>query len=121
MEKSTEKLSGAVKQPSKQPLHKNKGRKWGRPFVPGQSGNPNGRPKKAECITSRQKEKMNEVCPIDGAGRTWLEALAEGGMRQALFTPTALSNLQDRLEGKVTQPVATDGTITLRIVYDDSD
>ena len=66
----------------------------------GQSGNPKG-----QSITSRQNTKMSEVCPFDGQGRTWLEALAEAGLRQALTTPVALSNLQDRQEGKVTQPV----------------
>ena len=70
----------------------------------GESGNPNG-----QSITSRQKEKMSEPCPFDGQGRTWLEALAEGGMRQSLTTTVALSNLQDRHEGKVTQPIGGEG------------
>lgn len=68
----------------------------------GQSGNPNG-----YTITARQKQKMSEDCPFDALGRTWLESLAEGGMRQALTIPVALSNLQDRTEGKVTQQLDT--------------
>ena len=69
-------------------------------WKPGQAGNPKG-----SSITFRQKMMMLEPCPFDGRGRPWLEVLAEGGMRQALTTPVALSNLQDRHEGKVTQPV----------------
>ena len=60
---------------------------------------------KGMTITQRQEQMMKESCPFDGQQRTWLEALAEGGMRQALMVPTALSNLQDRHEGKVTQPI----------------
>ncbi len=48
---------------------------------------------------------MGEVCPFDTQGRTWMETLAEGGMRQALTAPVALSNLQERHEGKITQPL----------------
>ncbi len=73
-------------------------------WKPGQSGNPGG-----HYITQRQQKMMSEACPFDGRGRTWLEALAEGGMRQALTIPVALSNLQDRHEGKVTLPIGGEG------------
>ncbi|KKN17525.1 hypothetical protein LCGC14_0965100 [marine sediment metagenome] len=66
------------------------------PWVTGESGNPKG-----QSITARQNEMYDEVCSFDGKDRTWREALAEGGMRQALTIPVALSNLQDRQEGKV--------------------
>ena len=69
-------------------------------WKPGQAGNPEG-----SSITFRQKMMMLGTCPFDGQGRDWLDALAEGGMRQALTIPVALSNLQDRHEGKVTQPI----------------
>ena len=70
-------------------------------WKPGQQGRHKGM-----TITQRQQQMMSEACPFDGKGRTWGEALAEGGLRQALNTPVALSNLQDRHEGKVTQPVS---------------
>lgn len=73
-------------------------------WKPGHSGNPGG-----HSITQRQQQMMSEACPFDAQGRTWLESLAEGGMRQALTTPVALSNLQDRHEGKVTLPVSGEG------------
>ena len=81
-------------------------------WKPGQSGNPKG-----QSITHRQQEKYDETCPFDAQARTWREALAEGGMRQALTMPTALCNLQDRQEGKVTQP--TTGELVLRWEEDD--
>lgn len=85
------------------------------------NGNPNGRPKNNASITVRQRAMLSEVCPFDSKGRTWLEALAENGMRQALTIPGAMSNLQDRLEGKVTQPIGGGGPITLKVIYDSSD
>ena len=90
-------------------------------FQKNQVSNPKGRPPNPLCITSRQKEKMLEICPFDPQGRTWIEALSEGGMRQALLMPTALNNLQDRHEGKVTQPVGLVGEIVLRVIDDDRD
>ena len=68
-------------------------------WKPGQQGRHKGM-----TITQRQQQLMAEDCPFDTQGRDWLESLAEGGMRQALFSPGALNNLQDRHEGKVTQP-----------------
>lgn len=91
-----------------------------RPQRAGEPGhNPNGRPKNPLSITSRQKEKLLEVCPFDAQGRTWVEALAEGGLRQALNIPTAMENLQDRHEGKVTDTHEFKGELVLRIVDDE--
>ena len=83
------------------------------PWKPGQSGNPEG-----SSITFRQKMMMLETCPFDGQDRTWLEALAEGGMRQALTTPVALSNLQDRHEGKVTIPIGGEDGGAIKVDID---
>ena len=67
------------------------------------AGKLGGHPTNPLSITHRQKEKYLEVCPFDSQGRTWLEALSEGGMRQALNKPEAMSNLQDRHEGILTR------------------
>ena len=71
-------------------------------WKPGQSGNPKG-----QSITARQEAMLNEMCPYF-PDKTWREALADAGMRQALNIPVALSNFQDRHEGKVTQPIGGD-------------
>ena len=76
-------------------------------WKPGQSGNPKG-----QSITARQNAMYDDICPYDPLGRTWREALAEGGMRMALTIPVALNNLQDRQEGKVTQPFSGSLEIT---------
>jgi len=80
-------------------LEKGKATQWQK----GESGNPQG-----QSITARQKEMIDKVCPFDTKARTWLDALAEGGMRMALFQARALDNLQDRHEGKVTIPIGGD-------------
>ena len=69
------------------------------------NGNLHGRPKRELSITNIQREMLNEVCPFDPKGRTWLIALAEAGMRLALVKPDAMRELRDRLEGKVMQPI----------------
>lgn len=94
-----------AKQLGKKKLHPNslKNLEKRKSWKPGQSGNPEG-----SSITFRQKMMLLEACPFDEQHRTWLESLAEGGMRQALTVPTALSNLQDRHEGKVTIPIGGD-------------
>ena len=38
----------------------------GRPFKPGQSGNPNGRPKKGSAIADILKSRGDRVCPDTG-------------------------------------------------------
>lgn len=101
------KRNGRGKDKNKRQMHQNsfrnleKGEKTR--WKPGEQGRHPGM-----TITQRQRQMMTEVCPFDAQGRTWLEAEAEGGMRQALTTPVALSNLQDRHEGKVTQPIGGD-------------
>ena len=84
----------------------------------GESGNPKG-----QSITQRQQQMMPEVCPFDKQGRIWLDSLAEAGMRMALVQSFAMSNLLDRHEGKVTQPIGGEGggEITIKVVYDNND
>ena len=79
-------------------------------WKPGQSGNPKG-----QSITARQEAMLNEMCPYF-PDKTWREALADAGMRQALTIPVALSNFQDRHEGKVTQPIGGDETKPIYII-----
>ena len=84
--------------------------------------NLNGRPRKEFSITSIQKEMMGQPCPYaKDPTWTWAVALAEAGMKDALTDERARENLKDRFEGKITQPVANEGTIVLHVKYDDSE
>lgn len=82
----------------------------------------NNNAKKDCSITRIQREMMGQLCPYaKDPTWTWAYALAESGMKDALTEEKARENLKDRLEGKVTQPVFGEGTITLKVVYEDSD
>ena len=84
-------------------------------------GNPkNNHAKKELSITRKQREMLPLPCPY-APDKTWVEWLAERGMSLAGENATYYKELLDRLEGKVTQPVSGEGTITLRVKYDDSD
>lgn len=110
----------------KQSVNKNLNRgnpAWGsRSQGTGKSGNLNGKPRKDFCITSLQKEKLLEVCPFDSQGRSWIEALAEGGLRQALALPVAMSSLLDRHEGKIPHSLsgADGGPVVFKVVREES-
>lgn len=53
---------------------------------------------------------------------TWRQAIAKALLVGSIRGNAKLmSELLDRIEGKVTQPVANEGEITLRVKYDDSD
>ena len=94
-----------------------KGRKRG-------NGKPNGIP-----ITSAIRELIDKPCDErwlhvedKGKGITWRQAIAKSILSEAVAgKPGIISELLDRLEGKVTQPVAAEGEITLRVKYDNSD
>ena len=49
----------------------------------GQSGNPKGRPKKADCLTSLLKEEIEKIDPDDKEKRTHKEMIIIATMRLA--------------------------------------
>jgi len=76
-------------------------------WKPGQSGNPDGRPPKKECLTSLLKEEIEKVNPEDTEGRTWKELLVLATMQWALKgNRGALKEVWERVDGKVQQAVA---------------
>jgi len=76
-------------------------------WKPGQSGNPDGRPPKRECLTSLLKEEIEKVNPEDTEGRTWKELLVLATMQLALKgNRGALKEIWERMDGKVQQAVA---------------
>lgn len=77
----------------------------GRPFKPGQSGNPKGRTPKAACITSLIREMLDQPM-TKGKPETWRQAIAKSILIGAVTGNSALvKELMERLEGRVTQPI----------------
>jgi Family of unknown function (DUF5681) len=76
-----------------------------RPWRPGQSGNPQGRPKK--LITEATREWLAKV--DESTGLTNAQMVAKAQVEQAIKGETAAYNaVADRTEGKVIQPIAGD-------------
>jgi hypothetical protein len=81
----------------------------GKPFAKGVSGNPNGRPKKENCLTSIIKEVGDELVEVDVCGEkvkmTYGRALVLSLYNKALSGDVpAAKEILDRTDGKVTQP-----------------
>ncbi|KKM93668.1 hypothetical protein LCGC14_1206110 [marine sediment metagenome] len=95
-------------------------------FKPGQSGNPGGGLKKPASITKHLREELGKLMPN---GKTKAQMIAEGMVEAALFpvsvsgSPKVLSEVLDRTEGKVTQPIGgdKDKPLIIRVIYDDKE
>ncbi len=70
----------------------------------GQSGNPKGRPKKQDSLTSLIKEEIKKICPADREKRTWKELIVRDTLQLAMKgNATALKEVWERLDGKILQ------------------
>ena len=70
----------------------------------GESGNPKGRPKKQDSLTSLLKEEINKICPADREKRTWKELMVLATLQLAMKgNATALKEVWERLDGKTLQ------------------
>ena len=77
-----------------------------RPWKPGESGNPKGRPPKSESLTSLLRAELEKVNPDDAEGRTWRELLILATVRLAVQgNKTALTEVWNRSDGKVAKEV----------------
>lgn len=92
-------------------------------WQPGQSGNPDGSPKKGSSITMEQREMLTQVCPYDAKGRTWLEYLCDRGLIQIAEKPEAMRDFKDRTEGKAPDvlTITPDSKITFNVRYEDEE
>ena len=73
-----------------------------KPWRPGQSGNPKGRPKKNICLTSLLKEEIYKINPQDKRKRTWAELIVLATMKLAIKgNSTALREIWERIGGKI--------------------
>ena len=83
-------------------------------FKKGQSGNPQGRPKKADCLTSLLKEEIEKVDPEDKHKRTYKELIVITTMRLAMKgNAAALREVWERMDGKVKDEVVMTGNVSL--------
>ena len=72
-------------------------------WKPGQSGNPLGRPKKQDTITSLVKDILDKT--DDKTNKTYAQLVAEAMVKGALKDPQILKELLNRCEGKVTESI----------------
>ncbi len=94
---------------------KNSGKKSNlKSWKKGQSGNPKGRPKKADCLTSLLEEEIGKVDPKDKHKRTFRELIVIATMRLAMKgNAAALREVWDRMDGKVKDEVEMAGSVDL--------
>lgn len=82
-----------------------------KPWKPGQSGNPGGRPRTAH-ITEAYRAVLGQIDPEDPEGRTYAERLAEKQVKLAIQGNTqAAREVTDRVEGRAKQQIKLDATI----------
>ena len=112
-----------------------KDKNHGRPLPPaekrwkkGTSGNPRGRPKKQDNLTSLLKDEIAKICPADREKRTWKELVVRATLQLAMKgNATALKEVWERLDGKTLQTErlqfgGPDGKqVALKIVYVDQE
>lgn len=91
-------------------------------FKKGQSGNPNGRKPNEHCLTALLRKEIETICPADKEGRTWAQLLVLATMRLAMAgNSTALKEVWERMEGKVTTPLEIEGPITVIFGKEDAE
>lgn len=70
-----------------------------KPWKPGQSGNPAGRPKR-KTLSEYATEQLDRIVDPE-TGKTRGEEIVEGWLNNAVVTPALLIELLNRTEGKV--------------------
>jgi len=87
-------------------------------FKPGQSGNPNGRPKGTGHISllTILKKKLEEI--PEGETLTYGELMIEKYVKETYASTDAISlrDMLDRTDGKPTQPIEHSGELEGRLV-----
>jgi hypothetical protein len=83
----------------------------GRPWLPGQSGNPSGRPPKGHTLADKLRAKLDELSKLKGGsdGRTVGDDVIDAAIKLALsgepHAVRAVELILDRIDGKVSIPI----------------
>lgn len=80
----------------------------GKGFMPGSSGNPTGRPKK-KPITEMFEKMLEDAETHDSIANAMLKIFSE---RSGIAKVMLLKDMAERVEGKVTQPIDAELTIS---------
>lgn len=83
-------------------------------FKPGQSGNPNGRPKK-KWLTEVTEELLEEKLSDPAFRATYKEALWKKLLSERVVGSMTLEKVWERTEGKVAQDLNLNGELALSI------
>ncbi len=96
--------------------HPNSRKQW---WKPGQSGNPKGRPKKENSITSLMKQYLGEIADTR-TGKTHAVLAAEALIAGLIdLNPTAVKEVLGRLEGPVVQKIDVKGSSSVELSMGD--
>jgi hypothetical protein len=122
--KAKAKAKAKPKKAAAQEQHPNstsKRRVVGKPFPPGQSGNPGGRPK-GRSITALLREGMDKTALAIGVklaeGQTVAEGITDKLLSMALDgNMESIAVILDRTEGKVSQPLDVTGETVQTVFY----
>lgn len=99
---------GSDKQPQNSEPQPTPRRGAGRPWKPGESGNPNGRPRLEDSLGTQLREVLAEV--HEDSGKTKARLLAEKYVALGLDgNVMAITAIMDRMEGKPAQSVTLKG------------
>jgi Family of unknown function (DUF5681) len=90
-------------------------------FQPGQSGNPNGKPK-WRLLSDTYRAKLAELLPGDKLGRNYAEAITDAVFAAALRGNIgAFQEIADRTEGKPAQAIALSGDLRVDMTVQEID
>ncbi len=84
----------------------------GKGFLPGQSGNPGGRPKRP-YLTDATEEMLEEKLSDPVERKRWKDSQWEKMMKASVVGQMFMDSAWDRTEGKVTQPLNVEVSVTV--------
>jgi len=94
------------------------------PFVPGKSGNPNGRPKKTEAMTEILRAELNTLDLEDAEGNPIpaKQAIARRLIALAMDGDVpAMKYVYDRIDGRPKESIDLEHSGELTVVFEDAE